>query len=146
MPTITDESSIPGMRIWTVLKWRIHLFSSPFLCHLRSIAAHREHFVRRLFVRPSVCLSRSHTFLVVTHSFVSQATHEFIGMLPLCFVFGSTTEISFLILVTDADIAPISLMALPCYYFGEIEGEQMRWTHQQALTALNSSMLSELYY
>ena len=30
---------------------------SLFLCRLRSIAAHRDHFVRRLSVRPSVCLS-----------------------------------------------------------------------------------------
>ena len=36
--------------------------------------------------RLSVCLSGSHAFLVVTHtcSYVSQATHAFIGMLPLC--------------------------------------------------------------
>ena len=34
---------------------------------MRSIAAHRDHFVRRLYVRPSVCLSGSQTFLVVTH-------------------------------------------------------------------------------
>ena len=36
-------------------------------------------------VRSSVCLSGSHTFLVVTQSYVSQATHAFLGMLPLCF-------------------------------------------------------------
>ena len=36
----------------------------------------------------SVCLSGSHTFLVVTHSYVSQATHAFLGMLPLCLVIG----------------------------------------------------------
>ena len=34
-----------------------------------------DHFVRRL--------SGSHTFLVVTHSCVSQATYTFLGMLPL---------------------------------------------------------------
>ena len=51
------------------------------LCRLRSIAAHRDRFVRRLSVR----LSGSHTFLVVTHSYVSQATHAFLGMLPLCY-------------------------------------------------------------
>ena len=38
---------------------------------LRSIAAHRDHCVRRLSVHPSVypcvCLSDRHTFLVVTH-------------------------------------------------------------------------------
>ena len=33
----------------------------------------------------SVSLSSSHTFLVVTHSYVSQATHAFLGLLPLCF-------------------------------------------------------------
>ena len=32
----------------------------------------------------SVCLSGSHTSLVVTHSYVSQATHAFLGELPLC--------------------------------------------------------------
>ena len=31
-----------------------------------------------------VCLSGSHTFLVVTHRYVSQATRASIGMLPLC--------------------------------------------------------------
>ena len=34
----------------------------------------------------SVYLSGSHTFLIVTHSYVSQATHAFLGMLPLCLV------------------------------------------------------------
>ena len=59
-----------------------------FLCRLRSIVAHRDHFVRRVcrYVR----LTDSHTFLVVTlflqvtHSFVSQATN--LDMLPFwCF-------------------------------------------------------------
>ena len=59
--------------------------SNQFLCRLRSIAAHRDHFVRRLSVCACVCLSDSHTFLIVTHSYVSQATHAFLGMLPLCF-------------------------------------------------------------
>ena len=61
---------------------------SQFFCRLRSIAAHRDHFVWILSVRPSVrlcvCLSGSHTFLVVTHSYVLQATRAFLGMLPLC--------------------------------------------------------------
>ena len=56
-----------------------------FVSPAKHIAAHRDHFVRRLSVRPSVCLSGSHTFLVVMHSYVSQATHAFLGMLPLCF-------------------------------------------------------------
>ena len=56
---------------------------SSFLCRLQSIAAHRDHFVRRLSVRTSLRLSGSHTFLVVTHSYVSQATHAFLRMLPL---------------------------------------------------------------
>ena len=54
----------------------IYLFN--LLCRLRSIAAHGDHFLRRL-------LSGSHTFLVVTHSYVPQATHTFLGMLPLFF-------------------------------------------------------------
>ena len=56
-----------------------------WLCHLQSIVTHRDHYVRRLSVHLSVCLFGSHTFLVVTHSYVSQATHAFLGMLPLCF-------------------------------------------------------------
>ena len=60
------------------------------LCHLRRIAAHRDHFVWRLSfclsVCLSVCLSGSHTFLVVIHSYVLQATHAFLRMLPLCFL------------------------------------------------------------
>ena len=54
-----------------------------FLCRLRSIAAHRDNFVWRLSVCVSVCLYCSHTFLVVTHSYVLQATHAYLGMLPL---------------------------------------------------------------
>ena len=59
-------------------KWHI-------LSCMRSIVAHRDHFVRRLSVR----LSGSHTFLVVMHSYVSQATSAFLGMLPLCFYLTS---------------------------------------------------------
>ena len=59
---------------------------SEFLCRLRSIATHRDHFVRRpsvcLSIRPSVCLS---VRLSHSHSYVSQATHAFLGMLPLYF-------------------------------------------------------------
>ena len=57
------------------------------LCRLRSIAAHRDHFVQRL--------SGSHTFLVDTHSYVSQATHAFLGMLPLCYLIFTFTCITF---------------------------------------------------
>ena len=53
-----------------------------FLCRLRSIAARRDHFVWRL----SMILSGSHTFLVVTYSFVLQMTHAFRRMLPLFFL------------------------------------------------------------
>ena len=49
---------------------------SALLCRLRSIATHRDHFVRR----PSVCLSVRPSY---SHSYVSQATHAFLGMLPL---------------------------------------------------------------
>ena len=34
-----------------------NFFSFNFVCRLRSIATHRDHFVRRLSVRPSVCPS-----------------------------------------------------------------------------------------
>ena len=60
-----------------------------FLCRLRSIAANRDHFVRYLFVHQSMCLSSSHTFLEVMHSYFSQATHAFLGMLPLFLTFSS---------------------------------------------------------
>ena len=43
-----------------------HISNLWFLCRLRSIAAHRDHFVRRLSVCACVCLSDSHTFLIVT--------------------------------------------------------------------------------
>ena len=56
-----------------------------FVCRLRSIAAHRDHFVQRLSVCLRVCLSGSHTFLVVTYSYVLQATHAFLRMLSLCY-------------------------------------------------------------
>ena len=53
-----------------------------FLCRLRSIAAHRDHFVGclsvsvRLFVFPVV------TFLVVRRPFISHATFALLVMLP----------------------------------------------------------------
>ena len=58
---------------------KIPLFAP--LLNMRPCAlwAHRDHFVRRLSVCPVVTL-----LLVVTHSYVSQATHAFLGMLPLC--------------------------------------------------------------
>ena len=50
-----------------------------------SPAKHKRHIEITLSgVCPSVCLFGSQTFLVVTHSYVSQATHAFLGMLPLC--------------------------------------------------------------
>ena len=55
----------------TLVSW------TEFLCRLRSIATHRDHFVR-----PSVCLS---VRLSHSHTYVSQATHAFLGMLPLFF-------------------------------------------------------------
>ena len=48
------------------------LLELSFLCHLLCPAS----------VCPSVCLSGSHSFFVVTHSYVSHATHHaFLGML-----------------------------------------------------------------
>ena len=71
-------------RIWNIICHTLRTCNLSFLCRLRSIAppAHRDHFVRRL----AVCLYGSHTFLVVTHSYVSQVTHTFLGMLPVCYV------------------------------------------------------------
>ena len=54
-----------------------------FLCCLRSKAAHREQFVRCLSVR----LSSGRAFFAVTHSYVSQETCSFLGMLPLCLLY-----------------------------------------------------------
>ena len=73
--------------IWSVDYLTAALVLVFFLCRMRSIAAHRDHSVRRLSVCPSVCLSGSNIFLVVMHSYVSQATHAFLGMLLLCFIF-----------------------------------------------------------
>ena len=79
-----------------------------FLCRLRSIATHKDHFVRRLSVclsvclsvflsvRPSVCLSFCPSVhpsvclsvrLSHSYSYVSHATHAFLGML-LLFLYG----------------------------------------------------------
>ena len=81
------------------------LMCGQFLCRLQSIAAHRDHFVRHLSVGPSVrpsvclsvCLSGSHTFLVVTHSYVSQATIAFLRMLPLCSLAKNSVELGIVI-------------------------------------------------
>ena len=58
---------------WTVGKGSdsiTTIYLPQFLCRLRSKAAHRDHSVRRLSVcacvRACVCLSDSHTFLIVT--------------------------------------------------------------------------------
>ena len=42
-------------------------------------------------VRVSVCLSGSHFFFVVSHSYVTKATHAFLGMLQLCSICYSFT-------------------------------------------------------
>ena len=65
--------------LWTITNW---VTVGPlFLCRLQSIATHRDHFVCRLSVRLSVRPSHS-------HSYVSQATHAFLRMLPLFFLNG----------------------------------------------------------
>ena len=48
----------------------------PFLCRLRSITAHRNHFVRRLSVRPTVCLSGSHTLVVILKRRIRRLKHS----------------------------------------------------------------------
>ena len=60
-----------------------------FLCRLRSIATHRDHFVHRPSVCPSVTLF-CHTF----QSYVLQATHAFLGMLPLYSLLWSRIPLS----------------------------------------------------
>ena len=73
-----------------------HVFLRPGVISLRRKMTPRSIFDggrysslhRRLSVRPSVRLSGSHTFVVVTHSYVSQATHAFLGMLLLCCFFS----------------------------------------------------------
>ena len=70
----------PGVVLWRrgildgVMK-KMVLVICFFVCRLRSIATHRDHFVRL-----SVTLF-CHTF----QSYVLQATHGFLGMLPLFF-------------------------------------------------------------
>ena len=82
---LTPEYHVP-LLLMAIQRQRCPFF---LLCRLWSIAAHRDHFLRCLSVclsvHPSMCMSSSRTFLVVTHSYVSQATHAFLGMLPLCF-------------------------------------------------------------
>ena len=81
------------------------MIKTSFLCRLRSIAAHRDHFVRRLSVR----LSGSHTFLVVMHSNVSQATRAFLGMLPLCLIYALLKSV---LVVSDVIVACIHVFIL----------------------------------
>ena len=63
----------PGLRPPVFCTFLLHgstywaeILHMTLLCRLRSIAAHRDHFVRRLSVCACVCLSGSHTFLIVT--------------------------------------------------------------------------------
>ena len=87
----TEKPDEPG-KVAVVIKWleaclwllyKTASINVTLLCRLHSIVAHRDHFVGCLSVNLSVCLSGSHTFLVVTHSYVLQAAHAFLGMLPL---------------------------------------------------------------
>ena len=88
------DLATPIMNSLKLQKKKSHSWTN-FLCRLRSIVTHRDHFVRRPFVRPSVCLSvrLSHVTCHTFQSYVSQATHAFLGMLPLFFIisllFGS---------------------------------------------------------
>ena len=60
---------------------------------------------KRSLCPASVCLSGSHTFLVVTHtcSYVSRATHAFLGMLPLCFRNAAILAFLCILLLTDGN-------------------------------------------
>ena len=60
----TEENNIPGTLLmidfekgFDSVSWNFIQKSLQFLCRLRSIATHRDHFVRRPSARPSVCLS-----------------------------------------------------------------------------------------
>ena len=72
--TFKHTKTIIGMTLWF---HQYILISKVFVSPAKHIwAAHRDHFVWRLSVCPSVfpcvCLSGSHTFLVVTRSYVSR--------------------------------------------------------------------------
>ena len=60
-----------------------------FLCCLQSIATHRDHFVCHPSVCPSICLYVCPSVTLFCHTFQSyvwQATHAFLGILPLFFI------------------------------------------------------------
>ena len=72
---LSYDSSVMVLRKVVIL-W----FAIAFLCRLRSIATHRDHFVRRLSVRPSVCLSVCHIRRAVfrrRHMHSSECCHYF---------------------------------------------------------------------
>ena len=76
------------IKILTKFNWEIPIWVSKTITlhHIMffvSPAKHSGTGITLSGVCLSVCLSGSHTFLVVVHSYVSQAIHAFIGMLPL---------------------------------------------------------------
>ena len=75
-------TSSPSLTFISLLKVGISLFLSlsylSFLCCLRSIAAHRDHFVQRLCVKLSW---KSH---IQSCNYISQVTHAFLRILLLC--------------------------------------------------------------
>ena len=85
-----------SVTVLSLLLWQRR--DKKFLCRLRSIAAHRDHFVRRLSVCPAV-----------THSYVSQVTRAFIGMLPLCCFLGWGHEITQTINVAKRDVKQLTI-------------------------------------
>ena len=74
-----------------------------FLCRLRSIVTHSDHFVCRLSVRPSVTLF-CHTF----QSYVLQVTHAFLGH----YFFNTTNKTNNM--DTRYGLALIFHMGYPC--------------------------------
>ena len=89
--TFPTEPLILNMWPWPwplIYFWKNFNIAHNFLCRLRNKATHRDHFVRHLSVCLSVRLSHS-------HSYVSQATHAFLGMLPLFFIIWDKAFIFF---------------------------------------------------
>ena len=68
----------------------------------------------------SVCLSGSHTFLVVKHSYVSQATHAFLGMLPLSLILTKLFRVHSNLPLTDNERKIIKICFIERRPYGNV--------------------------
>ena len=69
--------------LYLYVSYCLHLPLSTFLCRLRSMATHRDHFVRRPSVCPFVSLSKA--MFCRRHMHSSECCHYFLkSTLPLC--------------------------------------------------------------